>query len=231
MKPMRIMGLHLGAVLSDDDGMENHRPLAPRLDYCRNLPGEWMASYDNMIARLRQSGATDAAPRPGDVMPDFVLPDAHGRLLRLSDLVADGPAVLSFNRGSWCPYCEIEITAWAEQRMALRDAGARLIIITPEAGGRMAALADLAGEDAVVLCDLQMGVALRSGLAFPVGPEVLQALLADDFDLAVVNGTQSGFLPVPATFLLGPDRKVHFAHVDPDFSHRAEPADVLAALP
>lgn len=231
MKPMHIMGLHLVAVLSDDDGMENHRPLAPRLDYCRTLPGEWLSSYDNMIDRIRRSGATDAAPRPGDVMPDFVLPDAQGRLLRLSDLVAGGPAVLSFNRGSWCPYCAVEITAWAEQRMALRDAGARLIIITPEAGGRMAALADLAGEDAVVLCDLQMGVALRTGLAFPVGPEVVQAFLADGFDLAVVNGTQSGFLPVPATFLLGPDRTVHFAHVDPDFSHRAEPADVLAALP
>ena len=228
---MLVMGLHLIAALSDDGMMENHRPLALRLDHCRNLPGAWVASYDRMIARIRQSGATDAAPRPGDVMADFVLPDAHGRLMRLSDLVADGPTVLSFNRGSWCPYCAVEITAWAEHRKALRDAGARLIIITPETGGRMVKLAAFADEDAVVLCDLQMGVALRNGLAFPVGPEVLQGFLSVGFDLAVVNGTQSGFLPVPATFLLERDRRVHFAHVDPDFSHRAEPADVLAALP
>lgn len=210
--------------------MENPRPLAPRLDYCRNLPGEWLASYDAMIARIRRSGATDAAPRRGDVIADFVLPDANGRLRRLSDLVAEGPAVLSFNRGSWCPYCEAEITAWAEQGPALRQAGARLIILTPEVGGRMTALADLAGGDAVVMCDLQMGVALRNGLAFPVGTEVLQGFLMDDLDLAQVNGTQSGFLPVPATFLLDQARIVHFAHVDPDFSRRAEPADVLAAL-
>ena len=60
---MLVMGLHLIAALSDDGMMENHRPLALRLDHCRNLPGAWVASYDRMIARIRQSGATDAAPR------------------------------------------------------------------------------------------------------------------------------------------------------------------------
>lgn len=210
--------------------MENPRPLATRLEYCRSLPGEWLASYDAMIARLRRSGAADAAPHVGDVMADFVLPDAKGMMQRLSDLLAAGPAVVSFNRGSWCPYCEVEITAWAEQGAALRAAGARLIIITPEVGGRMTALAAIAGQEAVVLCDVQMGVALRNGLAFPVGPEVLSGFLADGFDLAEVNGTQSGFLPVPATFLLDRDRVVKFAFVEPDFSRRAEPAEVLAAL-
>jgi peroxiredoxin len=183
-----------------------------------------------MIARLTQSGATDAAPKPGEVLSDFALPDARGHLRRLSDLVAHGPAVLSFNRGSWCPYCEAEIGAWARHRDALQHAGARLIIVTPEAGGRMMALAELAGDAAVVLCDLNMGVALRNGLAFPVGRQVLDDFLADGLDLAEVNGTASGFLPVPATFLIDADRVVRFAFVDPDFTHRAEPADVLAAL-
>lgn len=230
MKPIGSRGLHIAAVVMDDGRMEKPRSLAARLEYCRTLPGEWSASYDAMIARLRRSGAADAAPKVGDVMADFALPDAKGKLRRLSDLVAERPAVLSFNRGSWCPYCQVEVTAWADQRPALHQSGARLIIITPEAGGRMTALADMAGQDAVVLCDLQMGVALRNGLAFPVGPEVLNEFLADGFDLAEVNGTQGGLLPVPATFLLSRDRVVHFAFVDPDFSQRAEPADVLAAL-
>jgi peroxiredoxin len=210
--------------------MENLSPLAPRLDYCRTMPGAWLASYDAMITRLRQSGATEAAPKPGDLMTDFALADAKGKLRRLSDLAAEGPVVVSFNRGSWCPYCEAEVGSWAEQAEVLRQAGARLVIVTPEAGGRMMALAELAGDRAVVLCDLNMGVALRNGLAFPVGRQVLDQFLADGFDLAEVNGTASGFLPVPATFLVGQDRVVRFAFVDPDFTHRAEPADVLAAL-
>lgn len=210
--------------------MEKPPALAPRLAYCRNLPGAWHASYDALIQRLRASGATDGAPGLGDVMADFALPDAAGKLRRLSDLSADGPVVLSFNRGSWCPYCEQEIGAWYDHRAALIAAGARLVIVTPEPGGQMIALADMAGDAAMVLYDMNMGVALQNGLAFPVGPTILDQYRQDGFDLSAVTGTSSGFLPVPATFVLDTARKVHFAFVDPDFSQRAEPDVVLAAV-
>ena len=210
--------------------MENPTSLASRLEYCRTLPDAWLASYDALILRLRTSGATDSAPRQGDVLPDFALPDATGKLRRLSDILALGPVVLSFNRGSWCPYCEAEIGAWSEHSAALQAAGAQLVIVTPETGGRMMALAGLAGAGAVVLCDLNLGVALRNGLACPVGQLVLDDFVADGLDLSEVNGTQNGFLPVPATFLLDQDRVVRFAFVDPDFTRRAEPSEVLAAL-
>ena len=210
--------------------MQKPARLAPRLAYCRNLPGAWRASYDALIDRLRASGATDGAPAVGDILADFTLPDGAGKLRRLSELLAQGPAVLSFNRGSWCPYCEQEIGAWAEHREALLAAGATLIIVTPEVGGRMTALAELAGDKAVVLCDLDMGVAMANGLVFPVGAAILEQYMAKGFDLSEINGTSSGFLPVPATFVLDASRKVHFAFVDADFSQRAEPVAVLAAL-
>jgi peroxiredoxin len=223
-------GLHIPAQFEDDEGMKKPDLLAPRLTYCRNLPHAWHASYDALIDRLRVSGATDGAPDVGYVMPDFALPDVTGNLRRLTDLLAEGPAVLSFNRGSWCPYCEQEIGAWSDHREALIAAGARLIIVTPETGGRMTALAEIAGDGAVVLCDLNMGVAMANGLAFPVGSAILEEYLAMGFDLSEINGSASGFLPVPATFLLDRSRKVHFAFADPDFSQRAEPETVLAVL-
>lgn len=108
--------------------------------------------------------------------------------------------------------------------------GGRLIIVTPETGGRMAALAQIAQDRAVVLCDPDLGVALRYGLAFPVGPAILQSFKDSGFDLAEAYGSDHGLLPAPATFLLDRARQVHFAFVDPDFTHRAEPAAVLAAL-
>lgn len=223
-------GLYHRRELQDDDAMKNPSPLAARLTACRALPGSWLACYDALIARLKASDAMAGAPGLGDVAPDFALPDATGTLRRLSDLVATGPTVLSFNRGSWCPYCVEEIGAWAENRDALMAAGGRLIIVTPEIGGRLSALAEIAGEDAVVLCDHDMGVALRYGLAFPVGPVVLKQFRDDGFDLAEAYGTSNGFLPSPATYLLDRARQVHFAFVDPDFHHRAEPAAVLEAL-
>ena len=81
-----------------------------------------------------------------------------------------------------------------------------------------------------MLCDLDMGVAMANGLAFPVGAAILKQYMAMGFDLSEINGTSSGFLPVPATFLPDPSRKVHFAFADPDFSQRAEPEAVPAAL-
>jgi len=222
--------LQIAADLPNDEAMENHNPLSHRLAYCRALPGAWMASCDALIDRLRTSGATCQAPSPGDVMQDFALPDVDGKLRRLSDLEADGPSVLSFNRGSWCPYCHEEIDAWSEHLAELARVGGRLIIISPETGGRMRALSELAGAGAVVLCDLDLGVALRNGLAFPVGAVVRQQFCQGGLDLTEVNGTPNGFLPVPATFVLDSTRKVHFAFVDPDFTQRAQPADVLVAL-
>ena len=210
--------------------MKQPASLALRLAACQAVPGTWLASYDALIARLKASDAMAGAPDVGAVAPDFALPDASGKLRRLSDLLAEGPAVLSFNRGSWCPFCEEEISAWAENRDALIAAGGRLIIVTPETGGRLAGLVQIAGNGAVVLCDPDMGVALRYGLAFPVGPVVLQDFRDGGFNLAEAYGTANGLLPAPATFLLDRARQVHFAFVDADFRHRAEPAAVLCAL-
>lgn len=188
------------------------------------------SSFFGPMWRIVMAWKFPSPSRPGDALADFVLPDSQGRLRRLSDLLAEGPAVLSFNRGSWCPYREAEISTWAEHQAALTGAGARLIIVTPETGGRMMALSQLAGDAAVVLCDVNLGVTLRYGLAFPVGPLVLDELLKAGLDLAAENGTANGLLPVPATFLLDQAEKVQFAFVGPDFTHRAKPADVLAAL-
>lgn len=210
--------------------MKHPAPLAERLAACRTVPGTWLSAYDALIARLKASDAMAGAPGLGAVAPDFVLPDANGRLRRLTDLLAAGPAVLSFNRGSWCPFCEEEISAWTENRDALVAKGGRLIIVTPETGGRLEGLARIAGDGAVVLCDPDLGVALRYGLAFPVGPAVLKSFLDGGFDLSAAYGTANGLLPAPATFLLDRARQVHFAFVDPDFTHRAEPAAVLCAL-
>lgn len=210
--------------------MSEPGPLAPRLDACRAVPGAWLDSYAAMIDRLRRAGVGQAVPQAGALAPDFALPDRDGRLHRLSDLASRGPVVLSFNRGSWCPYCEQEVLAWAERVDHLDRRGAFLVIVTPETGGRMVGLATLAGPRALVLCDADLGVALHYGLAFPVGAEILRGFLADGLDLSQVNGTGGGFLPVPATLLIDRDLTVRYAMAEPDFTQRAEPADVLAAL-
>ena len=166
--------------------------LAPRSTDCRNLPHAWRASYDVLIDRLRVLGATDGAPDVGYVMPDFALPDVAGNLRRLTDLLAEGPQCSASTVAVGAPIASRKSGAWSDHREALIAAGARLIIVTPETGGRMTALAEIAGDGAVVLCDLNMGVAMANGLAFPVGSAILEEYLAMGFDLSEINGSANG---------------------------------------
>ena len=71
-------------------------------------------AYDDLVARIRSGEAGSTAPEPGEPMPEFLLPDSSGRLVSLEDVIAEGPTVISFNRGHWCEYCRIELTAFRQ---------------------------------------------------------------------------------------------------------------------
>jgi hypothetical protein len=66
-----------------------------------NRPPELTARVDAFRERLAKSGIADRALGVGDVAPDFTLPDALGRGIRLGDLLGRGPVVLAFYRGGW----------------------------------------------------------------------------------------------------------------------------------
>jgi hypothetical protein len=68
-------------------------------------------AVERLVRRLRESGVGEAAPKPGDLMPPFVLPDETGQLVSLEDLLRQGPVAVTFHRGHWCPYCRININA------------------------------------------------------------------------------------------------------------------------
>lgn len=204
--------------------------LSELLDECRETTREWTPVYDAFIAKLRSVGVAQNSPVPGDIMPEFALPDARGRYRALSALVAEGPIVLSFNRGGWCPFCRGELSAWGERIDDLAAAGARLVTVTAEVGGRAEALHELVGPDAVILCDIDHGVALSFGLAFRCDLDLQQRYLACGLDLTDIYGGSGWILPVPATFVIDRDMTVRYAFADPDFRTRAEPDEVLGVL-
>lgn len=210
--------------------MESITPLADALAGCREGDASWEEVYDSFVGGLNKVGVGRNAPGVGDRLPDFALPDARGVYVHSRTLVDAGPLVLSFNRGGWCPYCRAELGAWADAMPDLRRLGGAFVSITPEVGGRAAAMREALGLDAEVLCDIDHGVALELGLAFHLGGQLRQSYLACGLDLAAAYGSPSWFIPIPATFVVDREGIVRFAFVDPDFRRRAEPADVLAAI-
>ncbi len=199
-------------------------PAAPDVDPV------WHARADALVARLAALGCGRMAPVAGQHFPDLALPDWQGRLTRLSDLCRDGPILLSFHRGLWCPWCRAELDSWQAARPALSQSGCRLVVVTPETGAHAEAMAARLGPGAVVLCDVDFGASGALGLAFFMGQSLIRAYAEAGLDLAAHYGAISGILPIPASFVIEVGLRVRFAHVDPDFRRRADPAAVLASL-
>lgn len=206
------------------------RSLAAALAEARLSRGQWETAYNAMVADLRAGGAGETVPGHGDLLQDFGLPDSNGRWTTLSDMLAEGPLVLSFQRGGWCPYCRAEMAAWRRALPNLHKAGGRLAIVTPETGGRAAALTEQLGPDCRILCDVDHGVAMTLGLTVPLPFEISSRYRAGGLDLDRLTGGAGSFVPIPATFAIAADGRILFQHADPDFRIRAEPEDVIAAI-
>jgi peroxiredoxin len=198
--------------------------------------GLWQArpqvssAYDALVARLAGAKIGVAGPRPGEPMPDFVLPDQDGHLISLASLLEAGPLVISLNRGHWCPYCRLETRALAGAQARIAGFGAKLVSIVPERAEYMRRLRRANDLEFPVLCDIDAGYALTLGLVMWVGEEVNRRYLEAGIDLALFHGNKGQVLPVPATFVVGADGLIKACYVDPDFRKRWAVEDILAAL-
>lgn len=212
----------------------NERPLSDRLTFLRERHARdrhhVASAYDRMVEALIARDVIAGALGVGDMVPDFALPGSDGRFVRSADLLANGPLVISFYRGSWCFYCESELTALRDAHAAIVAAGGQIVAIAGEAGGRSAATKRDFALPFEVLSDLDLGLSLSFGLVFPVSQEVRAIYQEIGFDLARFNGNDSWFLPIPASYVVAGDGRIVAAHVDPDFRKRMEPADIIAAL-
>ncbi len=187
-------------------------------------------AYEEVLAVLRAAQVAAAAPGPGDPMPGFLLPNAEGALVSSAELLARGPLVLSFFRGAWCPYCAATSDALEAAMPALSDAGASLVGLTPETGGRALAMKRARGLGYELLVDVDLAVAMLFGLVFRTPPLYAALLRERGTLLPERQGNPGWLLPVPATVLVGADGIVRRTWIDVDFTRRADPAEILRAL-
>jgi len=166
----------------------------------------------------------------GDMAPDFTLPNALGNPVNLADRLADGPVVLAFYRGGWCPYCNIQLRALQGALPEMSDLGASLIAIAPQDPDETLSTTEKNELAFEVLSDTACAVAESFGIAFEL-PDVLKEIYTDLGNvLPEKNSADDWRLPIPATFVVGPDGRLAFVDIDADYRNRAEPTDLLAAL-
>jgi peroxiredoxin len=194
--------------------------------------GEKFSILTADMDRVRAAGTVDNALKVGQSAPVFTLPDAFGNQVSLQALLAKAPVVVSFYRGEWCPFCNLELRAFEQALPKMRALGASLIAISPEKPDHGIVVAEKNNLTFPILSDFGNKVARQFGIVFQVGQN-LKEFSKDAFknDIALRNGEESYELPVPATYVIDTSGIIQFAHVDVDYMlGRAEPEAIVAVL-
>jgi peroxiredoxin len=201
-----------------------------RSEFMGKVPAEIREAMTRADMELAASGITQGAIKAGDRAPDFRLPEARGGYIRLRDLLAKGPVVVSFYRGGWCPYCNLELHALQNALPEIEQLGAQLVAISPQTPDESLSTAEKNELAFAVLSDFGSSTARAYGIAFDLAQELRPIYERFGHALPDKNGGDSWRLPIPATYVVDMDGAVVLAFVDVDYRNRLEPAEIVAAL-
>lgn len=196
----------------------------------QQIPAEIRQIMQRAGQELADSGQAERALTIGAQAPRFSLPSATGQSVTLDDLLADGPVVLTFYRGAWCPYCNIALRSLQQHHEAITARGAHLVAVSPQIPDESLTLSEKHDLAFDVLSDIGSDTAKQYGLAFDLPDDLAAVYDKLGFDLQRVNDGHPRTLPLPATYVIDRDGVIRWAFVNADYTTRAEPADILAAL-
>jgi peroxiredoxin len=194
------------------------------------VPSDIFGKIGQSISDLKQTGQDARAAGVGAKPELPTLKGLDGSPIDLKALAAKGPLVLTFYRGGWCPYCNVALKAYAGLHSDFAALGASVVAITPELAEKAEATSSTAELPFPIAIDAGNDFARKLGLVFSL-PTDLQPLFRQiGIDLQAWNGDESHELPIPATYLIDTTGLIRWAFVEADFTKRADPVEVLAAL-
>lgn len=196
-----------------------------------NAPAHIHEPMHRATRELIESGAAEKALKVGDKAPAFTLNDAGKKPYSSADLLAKGPLVVTFYRGVWCPYCNMDLQAIEAALPELQSRGAQLVAISPQTAPNSRRSQRENKLSFPILSDPGNEVAAAFGIRFKL-PDYLADLYKNTFknDLSIANGDASWTLPMPARFVIGQDGVILYAEVNPDYTRRPDPEELLPVL-
>ena len=195
-----------------------------------NVPRSVIETMHRATADLIASGAAQRALKAGDQAPAFTLNDPDGHPVSSLDLLRQGPLVLTFYRGVWCPYCNMDLQALQATLPELRAAGASLVAISPQvpANSRKSVRQNVLTFP--ILSDAHNDVAAAFGLRFEPQDYLVELYKSLKNDLPAFNGDPSWTLPMPARYVISPDGTILYAEMPPAYTRRPDPEGLLPAI-
>jgi peroxiredoxin len=183
------------------------------------------------IEDLRATGILDRSAKAGDPLPRTTnLVDAFGRPFDLAALVASKPVIVTFYRGGWCPYCNLELRAYQALLADIRAAGAELVAVSPELPDHSLSTAEKNELSYTVVSDVGGALSSALGIRFTLSDAVKPFYEKAGHALPDRNGDGTWALPMPATFVIAPGGQIAHAFIEPDYRKRLDPREAIAAL-
>jgi peroxiredoxin len=216
--------------------MESVMSLQDKLDAFKadfegnKAPPQVVAVMHRATADLIASGQAERALKAGMKAPDFALPDAHGGTVRSAELLKKGPLVLTFYRGVWCPYCNMDLQAIEATANEIRALGASLVAISPQTAPSRRKSERENELSFPILSDHGNALANQFGLRYRLPDELISVYKGFGNDLAIGNGEDSWTLPMPARYVVGTDGTIDYAEVNADYTRRPDPSEFLPVL-
>ncbi|MBH0068068.1 peroxiredoxin-like family protein [Pseudoalteromonas sp. NZS100] len=194
------------------------------------LPADVLALMNTTNEELIAQHIKNNALQIGQKVENFSLANHNGENIELADLLKKGPVIISFYRGGWCPYCNLELKALNDYLPQFKTQSAQLIAISPQLPDETLSTAQKNDLEFDVLCDVSNKVAEQFGLLFTLD-ERIQALYTQfGIDFEHYYGDKSFKLPLPATYVINQEGVITYAFLSEDYTLRAEPIDVMTAL-
>lgn len=220
--------------VSSQQPVTGERPLEAQLaamkaQFTQRADAATIARFEKGVEDVEALGLTESAKQVGDTAPAFELPDATGATVSLASLIAQGPVVVTFYRGGWCPYCNIQLRAYQERFDRFQELGATLVAISPEVPDESLSTKEKNELAFHVLSDKGNTVADAFGVRYRL-PEDLVNVFKGRLELERLNGDDSWTLPLAATYVIDRDGTIAHAYLSADYRERAEPADIEAVL-
>jgi peroxiredoxin len=202
-----------------------------RAGWRARVPADRQASMDQHVAHLAASGIARTAKQVGDRAPEIRLRDQHGEIFDVATLLAKGPVVVTFYRGGWCPFCNLELKAYQAVLSRIAAAGASIVAISPEKPDDTVGTAEKNALSFPVLSDLGHTVGKAFGVVYAFTDDLRGVYEGFKLDIPTKNGTPDDWsLPLSATYVIGTDGVVLFADTRVDYRERTDPLDVLQVL-
>jgi peroxiredoxin len=195
-----------------------------------NVPHSVIETMHRATAELKATGLAERAKKVGDKAPAFSLKDPEGNIVSSKELLAKGPLIVTFYRGVWCPYCNMELQALQAALPEFQKLGASLVAISPQTAPNSRKSTNQNNLSFPILSDTKGEVGTAFGLKFKFPDYLVELYKGLKNELPTFNDDPEWTLPMPARYVIGPDSTILYSEVNPDYTIRPEPSDMFAAL-